>query len=131
MYYLLKTEPSQYSYEDLLREAKTRWDGVKNPLAQKYIARMKPKDLCFIYHTGKVKAVVGLAQVVSEPYKDSYGYWVVDIEPLNSLRKPVTLGSLRDEPSFMDSPLLRMPRLSVMPLTEKQAMRILEISEKV
>ncbi len=129
MYYLLKTEPSEYSYEDLLRDGITRWDGVKNPLAQKYISLMKVGDTCFIYHTGNIKAVVGLARVISEPYKDDKNLWVVDLEPVGVLKKPVSLKVLRSEPLFKDSPLLRMPRLSVVPLSNEQAERIMELSE--
>ncbi len=131
MYYLLKTEPSEYSYEDLLRDGITRWDGVKNPLAQKYISLMKIGDTCFIYHTGNVKSVVGLAKVVSEPYKDDKNLWVVDLEPAGALRNPVSLKVLKSEPLFENSPLLRMPRLSVMPLNEPQAERIMELSESI
>ncbi len=131
MYYLLKTEPSEYSYEDLLRDGITRWDGVKNPLAQKYISLMKIGDTCFIYHTGNVKSVVGLAKVVSEPYKDDKNLWVVDLEPAGALRNPVSLKVLKSEPLFENSPLLRMPRLSVMPLNEPQAERIIELSESI
>ncbi len=129
MFYLLKTEPSEYSYEDLLRDGITRWDGVKNPLAQKYISLMKVGDLCFIYHTGNIKAVVGLAKVISEPYKDDNNLWVVDLEPAGLLKKPVSLKVLRTEPLFKDSPLLRMPRLSVVPLNKEQSERIMELSE--
>ncbi len=131
MYYLLKTEPYEYSYEDLLRDGITRWDGVKNPLAQKYISLMKIGDTCFIYHTGNVKSVVGLAKVVSEPYKDDKNLWVVDLEPAGALRNPVSLKVLKSEPLFENSPLLRMPRLSVMPLNEPQAERIIELSESI
>ncbi len=131
MFYLLKTEPSEYSYEDLLREGRTRWDGVKNPLAQRHMSQMREGDACFVYHTGDIKAVVGLARVVSEPYKDKEGLWVVDVEPQGMLKKPVPLKLLKTEPIFEGSPLLRMPRLSVIPLTEAQAQRILDLSESM
>ncbi len=118
-----------YSYDDLLRDGITRWDGVKNPLAQKYISLMEVGDMCFVYHTGNIKAVVGLARVVSEPYKDDKNLWVVDLEPAGLLKNPVSLKALRAEPLFKDSPLLRMPRLSVVPLNKEQAERIIELSE--
>ncbi|MEJ5339326.1 MAG: EVE domain-containing protein [Aquificaceae bacterium] len=129
MYYLLKTEPSEYSYEHLLREGRTRWDGVRNPLAQKHMSSMKKGDACFIYHTGNTRAVVGFAKVICEAYKDGDGLWVVDIEPAGMLKNPVPLSLLKAEPVFRDSPLIRMPRLSVIPLTELQAQRIMELSE--
>lgn len=128
-FYLLKTEPSEYSFEDLQREGRTRWDGVRNPLAQRYISHMKPEDLCFIYHTGRVRSVVGVAKVLSQPYRDGEGLWVVDISPERALKRPVSLSLLKKEPSFENSPLLRMGRLSVVPLTEEQARRILELSQ--
>ncbi|RMH80130.1 MAG: EVE domain-containing protein [Acidobacteria bacterium] len=129
MSYLLKTEPSEYSFEDLQREGRTRWDGVRNPLAQRYISCMRVGDLCFIYHTGRVRAVVGTAKVASEPYRDEKGLWVVDITPEQRLKKPVVLDILKKEPSFEDSLLLRMGRLSVVPLTREQVKRILELSQ--
>lgn len=129
MSYLLKTEPSEYSFEDLQREGRTRWDGVRNPLAQRYISCMRVGDLCFIYHTGRVRAVVGTAKVASEPYRDEKGLWVVDITPEQRLKKPVVLDILKKEPSFEDSLLLRMGRLSVVPLTKEQVKRILELSQ--
>lgn len=129
MYYLLKTEPSEYSYQDLLKEGRTKWDGVKNPLAQKHIRSMKQGDVCFIYHTGNIKAVVGLAMVVCVPYKDSSNFWVVDVEPVDMLENPVPLRLIKLDPVFKDSPLIRMPRLSVVPLTEPQVQRIMELSK--
>ncbi len=127
--YILKTEPSEYSYEDLEREGRTVWNGVKNPLAQRHISSMKPGELCFIYHTGKIKAVVGLARVVSEAYLDRDGFWVVDVEPAGRLKRQVSLATLKGEPAFAQSPLVRMPRLSVIPLNEDQSMIIWELSQ--
>ncbi|MCS6957052.1 MAG: EVE domain-containing protein [Aquificaceae bacterium] len=131
MYYLLKTEPFEYSYEDLRREGKTKWDGVKNPLAQKYIASMKEGDVCFIYHTGNIKAVVGLAEVISKPYKDKNGLWVVDIRATERLKRYVFLRDIKECAEFKESPLTKIPRLSVVPLTQNQAERILKLSEHV
>lgn len=96
---------------------------------QKYIASMKHQDLCFVYHTGTIRAVVGLARVVGEPYKDRQGFGVVDIEPLKKLKKPVSLQALKADPLFEGSLLVRMGRLSVVPLTKEQGERILELSE--
>ncbi|MEN3034569.1 MAG: EVE domain-containing protein [Aquificaceae bacterium] len=119
-YMILKTEPSEYSFEDLLKEGVTRWDGVKNPLAQKHIKSSKKGDVCFIYHTGKEKAIVGVAKVESEPYLFE-GLWVFNISPEGRLKRNITLKELKTREEFKDSLLLRMPRLSVVPLTEEQS----------
>ncbi len=116
--YLLKTEPSEYSYDQLERDTITKWDGVKNPLAQKFISQMKVGDLCFIYHTGKEKAIVGIAKVASMPYKDEKGFWVVDVKPHTKLKRPVSLQEIKGLSQAKDSYLIKIPRLSVMPISE-------------
>ncbi len=126
--YLLKTEPSEYSYDDLEREGKTVWNGVKNPLAQRFISQMKKGELCLIYHTGDERVVMGVAMVVGEPYKDEQGYWVVDVEPYVRLKKPVSLSVIRNLPQAQGSYLLRMPRLSVMPISKELWDAILSLS---
>jgi predicted RNA-binding protein with PUA-like domain len=126
-YYLLKTEPTEYSYDDLEREGKTVWDGVKNNFALKFIKQMKPKDLAFIYHTGKEKQIVGLAEVISNPYEDKNGLFVVDIKPLRKFKKPLTLKQIKEIPEFKDFYLVKMPRLSVMEVPEELAKKILEM----
>lgn len=122
--WLLKTEPDSYSYDDLEKDGRTTWDGVKNPAAVANLGRMKAGDAAFIYHTGDEKAVVGTARVVRPAYADPKAAdprrLVVDLEPAGRLARPVTLAELRALPVFADSPLLRQPRLSVVPLTKRQ-----------
>jgi len=123
-YWLLKTEPGTYSFDDLVREGETRWDGVHNPTALGHIRRMRPGDTCVIYHSGDVRAAVGLATVTTEPYPDPEGgdpkLAVVDVRAGQRLDPPVPLAALKTDPLFAASPLLRIPRLSVVPLTEAQ-----------
>ena len=119
-YWLLKTEPSTYSYEDLVKEKKTVWNGVKNPVALRNISLMKKGDLAFFYHTGDQKAVVGLAEIVSEPYPDPKDkeFPVIDIKPKMKLSRPVTLHEIKADKLFKDFLLVRIGRLSVMPVTK-------------
>ena len=122
--WLLKTEPGEYAYEDLEREGRARWDGVKNPAAQRNLAAMKRGDRVLVYHTGDEKAVVGEAEVVREAYPDpkypTGKLVVVDLEPRGRLARPVTLAEIRAIPSFAESPLVRQGRLSVVPLDAAQ-----------
>jgi predicted RNA-binding protein with PUA-like domain len=120
--WLLKTEPGSYSYDDLEREGRTTWDGVKNPVAIRNLREMKPGDRVFVYHTGDEKAVVGTARVAREAYPDpkTSGLWVVDIEAKGRLARPVTLRELKSLEAFAKSPLVRQGRLSVVPLTSAQ-----------
>ena len=119
MFWLLKTEPSEYSFEDLLREKKTLWEGVKNPLAVQYLRRMAVGDSVVIYHTGGVRAAVGTARVVSADTKDPKVPRVI-LAAGKPLDAPVTLETIKSSPAFRDSPLLTMGRLSVVPLTAAQ-----------
>jgi predicted RNA-binding protein with PUA-like domain len=113
--WLLKTEPSSYAYDDLERDKRATWDGVKNPVALKNLRAMKEGDAALIYHTGDEKAVVGTALVVRAAYPDPKSkdprLVVVDLTPAGRLARPVT---------FAESPLLRQGRLSVVPLTKQQ-----------
>ncbi|PYQ48181.1 MAG: EVE domain-containing protein [Acidobacteria bacterium] len=122
--WLLKTEPSTYSYQDLERDRRATWDGVSNPVALKNLRAMKEGDAALIYHTGDEKAVVGTALVVRAAYPDpklkDERRVVVDLTPTGRLPRPVTLGEIRAIPEFKDSPLLRQGRLSVVPLTKAQ-----------
>jgi predicted RNA-binding protein with PUA-like domain len=122
--WLLKTEPTDYSYDRLEQEGRTRWDGVRNPAALKNVRAMKPGDRAFLYHTGKEKAVVGVVEVVTAAYPDpeanSAKLVVVDIEPRERLGRSVTLAELKALPAFAGSPLVRQGRLSVVPLTADQ-----------
>ena len=119
MDYLLKTEPSTYSFADLQREKQTTWDGVSNPVALKNLARMKPGDRLVIYHTGDEKSAVGTASVVSVDTSDASNPQV-KIKAGKLIAKPVTLAQAKASPLFSESPLARQGRLSVVPLNEAQ-----------
>jgi predicted RNA-binding protein with PUA-like domain len=119
MPYLLKTEPSTYSFDDLQREDTTIWDGVTNPVALKNLRAMKRGEKLVIYHTGDEKRTVGTATVVSVDASDPKNPRI-EIKAGKPLARSRTLAELRGEPRFADSPLLRQSRLSVVPLTEAQ-----------
>jgi predicted RNA-binding protein with PUA-like domain len=119
MDYLLKTEPSTYSFADLQREKTTVWDGVSNPVAVKNLARMKPAERLVIYHTGDEKSAVGTASVVSVDASDARNPRVT-IKAGKAIAKPVTLADAKASDIFAESPLVRQGRLSVVPLNEKQ-----------
>ena len=119
MFYLLKTEPSVYSFANLQRDKTTTWDGVTNPAAVKHLREMKPGASLLIYHTGDEKAAVGMAKVVSVDISDPKTP-LVKIQAGAALKKPVTLAEIKAHKLFADSPLVRQGRLSVVPLTEAQ-----------
>lgn len=131
-YWIVKTEPSTYSFDDLLRERRTVWDGVKNNLALKHIRAMRPGDKVLIYHSGKDKAAVGLAAVASAPYPDPAAknakLVVVDLTAGQRLRRPVELKTIKADRAFKDLALVRMPRLSVMPATPQHWRRLRELA---
>jgi len=124
MNWLFKEEPTHYSYDDLVRDGKTSWSGVKNPLAQKHLRSVKKGDRIFYYHTGDEKAVVGIAKAASDAYpdpKDKAGRLVtVDVVPGKKLPRPVALAEIKARAFFEDFPLVRISRLSVMPVTDAQ-----------
>lgn len=117
-YWLMKTEPGEYSYFDLEQAGRDVWDGVKNFAALKNIRSMKPGDLAFIYHTGKEKTIAGVASVASEPYPDQQqkGLYLIDLVADYRLNQPVTLAQIKQDPVFSNWELVRQPRLSVMPV---------------
>ena len=117
--YLLKTEPSEYSFADLQRDKVTVWDGVHNPVALRNLGGMKPGDRLIIYETGDHKSAVGTASVVSVDSSDPKNP-AVEIKAGKALAKPVTLGEIKSNKLFKDSPLVKIGRLSVVPLTERQ-----------
>ena len=126
-YWLLKTEPSTYSWDDLVREKTAVWDGVSNPVALRNLAAMKAGDDALIYHTGAEKAVVGLARVTKPSYPDPKAkdpkLLVVELSPVRKLARPVTLQEIKADPEFRESALVRQGRLSVVSLTESQFAR--------
>lgn len=117
--YLLKTEPSEYSFADLLNDKATEWDGVSNPTAVKHLREMKTGDRLILYETGNVRSAVGTGTVVSVDVKDPRKP-VVKLKAGKALRKPVPLEEIKKNKLFRDSPLVRIGRLSVVPLTEAQ-----------
>ncbi|HTM35203.1 MAG TPA: EVE domain-containing protein [Terriglobales bacterium] len=119
MNYLLKTEPSEYSFADLERDKETIWDGVSNPVALKNLRGMQPKDELIIYHTGDEKRVVGTASVVSVDNSDAKNPRA-RIKVGKALTKQHSLAEIKSSPLFADSPLVRQGRLSVVQLTEAQ-----------
>jgi len=132
MNWLVKEEPSNYSFATLQRDGRTTWSGVRNPLAQKHLRSMTKGDRVFFYHTGSEKAVVGIARVASAPAQDPGDrdgkLWAVDIEPVKALPAAVTLGAIKADPFFADFLLVRMGRLSVMPVTDAQWDRIVRMA---
>ena len=119
MDYLLKTEPTAYSFDDLQRDKNTVWDGVSNPVALKHLREMKPGDRLVIYHTGEEKSATGTASVVSVDASDPKNPQV-KIKAGMALGKPVTLSEVKANRLFADSPLVRQGRLSVVPLSAAQ-----------
>jgi predicted RNA-binding protein with PUA-like domain len=128
MNWLLKEEPTHYSYDDLARDGRTSWTGVRNALAQKHLRSIAKGDRLFFYHTGDEKAVVGIARAAGAAYPDpgdpSGKLYAVDVEPVKKLKQPVTLAAIKSEKAFASFPLVRMPRLSVMPVSEEEWRRI-------
>jgi predicted RNA-binding protein with PUA-like domain len=127
--WLVKTEPTAYSYAELAKAKRAVWDGVKNTMALRTLRAMKLGERVFVYHTGDEKAVVGLAEVVREAYMDPKGSFpsqvVVDLQAVGLLKRPVTLAEIKARAEFKESPLVRQGRLSVVPLTAVQA-RLIE-----
>lgn len=133
-YWLLKTEPSTYSWDDLVRDKSATWDGVANAAALKNIRSMKKGDLALVYHTGDVRAAVGIATIASAPYPDPKEkddrLAVVDLKPTKTLAKPVGLDVIKADKTFAGWDLLRIGRLSVVPVPEVMWERILKLSEE-
>lgn len=122
--WLLKTEPSAYSFADLERDGRAVWDGVTNPAALKNLRAMKAGERAFVYHTGDEKAVVGIAEVTKAAYPDPKAknprLVVVELRPVARLFRAITLAEIKALPLFVDSPLVKQGRLSVVPLTAPQ-----------
>jgi predicted RNA-binding protein with PUA-like domain len=130
--WLVKEEPEHYPYDQLERDRTTVWAGVRNPLAQKHLRAIRRGDRIFYYHTGKQKAVVATAKAASDAYpdpKDAEGkLFVVDITPDRKLPRPVTLAEIKADAAFASFPLVRMSRLSVMPVTDAEWARVEKMS---
>lgn len=130
--WLLKTEPDCYSWDDLTREKKTAWDGVTNALALKHIRTMKKGDLALIYHTGDERQAVGIAEITSAPYPDPNAederQVVVELKPKRKLKRAITLDEIKANPAFAGWDLLRISRLSVVPVPEAMWKRLEALS---
>jgi predicted RNA-binding protein with PUA-like domain len=126
--WLFKEEPSSYNFDALVKDGKTVWSGVKNPLAQKHLHAVKKGDRIFYYHTGNEKAIVGVARALGDAYPDPQDktgrHAVVEVAPVKKLGRPVTLAELKADPAFKTFPLVRLPPLSVMPVTSAEWTRI-------
>lgn len=130
-YWLVKSEPYKYSFDDLLRDKRTFWDGVRNFQARNFIREMKKGDQVLYYHSNKGKEVVGVAEVVKEAYPDhtaKEGDWsMVDVKPVKKLKTPVSLKQIKAEPVLQNMYLIKQARLSVMPVTKKEFEKILKL----
>ncbi|MFO0842226.1 MAG: EVE domain-containing protein [Gemmataceae bacterium] len=127
-HWLFKEEPDHYSFSDLVRDKRTWWSGVSNALARKHLRQVQVGDRVFLYHTGREKAVVGEMRVVAgpaeDPASDDPNSVVVEVEPVRALGRPVSLAEIKADEAFSDWELVRLPRLSVMPVTEAQWRRV-------
>jgi predicted RNA-binding protein with PUA-like domain len=128
MNWLFKEEPTTYSFDALVKDGETMWSGVKNPLAQKHLHAVRKGDRIFYYHTGSEKAIVGVAQARGDAYPDpndsSGKHAVVDVAPVKKLRRAVTLAEIKGDRAFASFPLVRLARLSVMPVSDSEWARI-------
>lgn len=133
--WLFKTEPSEYSWDDLVRRGETTWDGVANNQALLYLRRILAGDLVLIYHTGGVKGVVGVARVSRGAYPDPKAKddrrVVVDLVPHRALVRPVELARIKAVPALADFPLVRISRLSIMPVTPTESTHLLSLAAEV
>ncbi len=132
-YWLLKTEPTEFSFADLQEKGKAVWDGVTNNLALKHLRSMKKGDMAFIYHTGDEKAIVGFAEIVSNPYpdpkQDDLKLVVVDIKAKREFLKKVSLAEIKSKKEFETFELVRISRLSVMPVELTLANLLLDLTK--
>ncbi len=128
MNWLVKEEPTHYNFDDLQRDGRTTWSGVRNPVAQKHLQSIRKGDRIFFYHTGDVKAVVGIAKAASEPYPDPEDkdgkFYAIDIAPVKKLKSPVRLAAVKADKAFASFPLVRISRLSVMPVSDDEWKRL-------
>ena len=134
MNWLFKEEPSHYNFDELVKDKKTVWSGVKNPLAQKHLHSVKKGDRIFYYHTGDEKSVVGVAKALGDAYNDpgdkAGKAAVVDVGPVKKLPRPVALSEIKADSAFKDFALVRISRLSVMPVSDAYWARIEALAEK-
>lgn len=133
-YWLVKQEPTTYNYDLLEKEKKTVWDGVHNNLALKHIREMKKGDRAFFYHTGDERQAVGILEITSNPYpnpkEDDERFVVMDVKPVSRLKRPVTLDEIKKDSKFKNWELIRISRLSVMPVPKQLWDEIIKKSNK-
>lgn len=131
-YWLIKTEPSTFSWDDLIRDKKAVWDGVRNYQARNNLQAMKKGDLAFIYHSMDDKAVVGIAEITRENFPDpkDKNWTAVEIKPVTKLKKPVSLGGIKQEKRLSNMVLVKNSRLSVQPVRKEEFDYVIGISEK-
>lgn len=131
-YWLVKSDPETFGWNELTRDGKACWDGVRNPVARNNLKAMRKGDLALFYHSGKVKAVMGIAKVIGESYPDPTtkdSRWLaVDLAPVEALQTPVTLAQVKAEKSLRHIALVRQARLSVMPLDKDAYDKILSLT---
>jgi predicted RNA-binding protein with PUA-like domain len=133
-HFLIKSEPTTYSFDRLVAEGRAVWDGIRNFEARNNLRAMKKGDLCLFYHSSEGKEVVGVAKVAREAYPDPTAkdedWSVVDVEPVRALPRPVGLDELRESPALAKMVMLRKPRLSVVPLTEAEFDAVLDLAKR-
>lgn len=131
-YWLIKSEPSVYPFDQLVQDKKTFWDGVRNYAARIHLRAMKKGDLAFFYHSNEGMEIVGIAKIVKEAYQDpttTDEAWIaVDVAPVRKLKNPVKHALIKAEPSLAQMALMRLSRLSVQPVTEAEWAKILEMA---
>ena len=132
-YWLVKSEPQKYSWEQLVKDKKTTWDGVRNYTARNNLKAMKKGDLVLYYHSNEGLTIVGIAEVIKEAYQDptsdDTNWVVVDIKPLKALKKSVSLTQIKSDKSLANMALVKLSRLSVQPVTIDEWVRIMELAE--
>ncbi len=132
-YWLIKSEPNTWSWEDQVKEGVSMWDGVRNYQARNNLKKMKIKDLCFFYHSVKEKSIIGIVKVVKEYYPDPTDktgkFVVVDVKPIKKLNHPVALYQIKEDKKLKNIALIKQSRLSVMPLSETEWENILKKSK--
>lgn len=129
-YWLMKSEPAKYSWDDLIRDGSTDWDGVRNNAARLHLRAMKPGDEAFFYHSMADKAIVGIMRIAGPQMPDGEdGSWVkLPVKPVEALGRPVTLAEIKGDPSLAKMELLRQSRLSVAPVRDDEWRRVLELA---
>jgi predicted RNA-binding protein with PUA-like domain len=130
-YWLMKSEPGTYSWDDLVRDRRTWWDGVRNNAARLHLRAMKAGDEAFFYHSGEDRQIVGIMRIAGEPAPDGEdGAWVkLPVEPVRPLRRPVTLKAIKSDPRLAGMELIRQSRLSVSPVRDEEWAAVLALSE--